>query len=461
VNVSNSEAWLPDALAYLEHWLSFQLGASEQPGCSIAIERDGLLVYERAFGVANLATQEALTPRHRFRVASHSKAFTAAAIMVLFEQGKLRLDDPVGLHVHDLPSALSSATVVQLLSHSSGLTANGDNQDYWNDVIVWPDESELRRQLALPLILEPGEQHKYSNVGYGLLGCVIEAVTSQDYRSWMVEELLARAGLTETFPDYPTTEFIPFASGHSAKQPIGRLVIPGTNQARALAPATGFVSTPRDLARFFAQLAPEAKNSFLSVRSRREMTRRHWRETPSGSENYYGLGVASGLVEEHDYFGHRGSFQGYQSRTCVVPDLKLTASIVTNAIDGSAGDWVDSVIHILKHFCEAGPTAHELRSWQGRWWNLWATVDLIPLGSKVVYASSDSSTPFTQPEEIEVLSPTAGRFSRSEAHALFGERVERTLDEQGNCSVIRVGGDEFLTEVAHIERLTKLYIHGK
>lgn len=461
MSTQDVEDWLKDGLAYLEHWLGFQLRMSEQPGCSVAVERGGRLVFERAFGVANQSTQEILTPRHLFRVASHSKAFTAAAIMVLFEQGKLRLDDPVGLHVDNLRPDLSSATIAQLMTHSAGLTANADSQNFWNDIIPWPDAAELRRQLALPSVLEPGEQHKYSNVGYGLLGLLIEAVTSQDYGSWMAEDLIPRAGLTETFPDYQISTCKPFANGHSAKQPIGRLVIPGTNQTRALAPATGFVSTARDLVRFFAQLAPSATHSFLSVRSRREMIRRHWRETPSTGENYYGFGISSGSMEDNDYFGHRGSFQGYQSRTCVIPDLDLAVSVITNSIDGAAGDWLSSTVHILKHFAKADVTADPLRCWQGRWWNVWATVDLIPLGDVIVYTSSDSSTPFSEPEEIEVITPTTGRFKRSEAHALFGETVERKLDEHGNCIAIVVGGDEFLTEAAHIDRLTTTYSHGK
>lgn len=461
MSTQHIEAWLQDGLAYVEHWLAFQMRMAEQPGCAIAVEHGGRPVFETAFGLANQITQEPLTSRHLFRVASHSKAFTAAAIMVLFEQGKLRLDDPIGRHVGQLRPDLGSATIAQLMTHSAGLTANADVQNYWNDVMPWPDAAELRRQLALPSIMEPGEQHKYSNVGYGLLGLLIEAVTSQAYASWMAENLIPRAGLTETFPDYHATIRNPFASGHSAKQPIGRLVIPGTNQTRALAPATGFVSTPRDLVRFFSQLAPEAAHSFLSVRSRREMTRRHWRETPSSGENYYGFGIASGALEDNDYFGHRGSFQGYQSRTCVIPNLDLAVSVITNAIDGAAADWSSSIVHILKHFAAAGATADPLRSWQGRWWNIWATVDLIPLGNTIIYTSSDSPTPFAEPEEIEPLTLTTGRFKRSEAHALFGETVERTLNEHGDCIAIHVGGDEFLTEAAHIERLTTTYGPGK
>ena len=115
------EPWLQPALDYIPQWLEFQMRASQQPGCMIAIAHRDKVVLERAFGFANLDTGEALTPRHRFRVASHSKSFTAAGILKLREQGKLKLDDTAGQYVGDLHPAVARVTIAQLLSHTSGL----------------------------------------------------------------------------------------------------------------------------------------------------------------------------------------------------------------------------------------------------------------------------------------------------------------------------------------------------
>jgi CubicO group peptidase (beta-lactamase class C family) len=100
--------WLNSALDYIPQWIEFQMRQSEQPGCVIAIAYKGQIVLEQAFGHADLSSGEPLTPRHRFRVASHSKSFTAAGIMKLREQGKLRLDDAVGRHVDGLHPAMAS-----------------------------------------------------------------------------------------------------------------------------------------------------------------------------------------------------------------------------------------------------------------------------------------------------------------------------------------------------------------
>ena len=112
------EPWLPPAIGYIRNWIEFQVRASQQPGCILAIAHRGKIVTEYAFGHANLATGERLTPRHRFRIASHSKSFTAAGILKLREQRKLRLDDSVGHYVSGLHPKVAETTIAQL--HDSG-----------------------------------------------------------------------------------------------------------------------------------------------------------------------------------------------------------------------------------------------------------------------------------------------------------------------------------------------------
>jgi D-alanyl-D-alanine carboxypeptidase len=121
---------------------------SEQPGCVIAIVHKSKVVLERAFGYADIVGQVPLTPRHRFRVASHSKSFTAAGIMKLREAGKLGLDDRVGQHVEGLHPAVAEATIAQLLSHSAGIVRDGSDDGHWQDRRPFFDAAELRADLA-------------------------------------------------------------------------------------------------------------------------------------------------------------------------------------------------------------------------------------------------------------------------------------------------------------------------
>lgn len=104
------DLWLNSALAYVDVWLAFQMRVADQPGCTIAIAKGGDVVHTASFGVADLGTGEQLTGRHRFRVASHSKTFTATGILKLKEQGRLHLDDPVGSFVSGLHPSVAAVT---------------------------------------------------------------------------------------------------------------------------------------------------------------------------------------------------------------------------------------------------------------------------------------------------------------------------------------------------------------
>ena len=215
---------------------------------------------------------------------------------------------------------IAEATIAQLLSHSAGIIRDGTDSGQWRDARPFLDETELRADLAAAPTIDANTRFKYSNHAFGLIGLVIEAVTGSPHRDWIRRAIIEPAGLDETEPDMPLAAAAPTARGHSSKLPLGRrVVIPGDNPTNALAPATGFVSTARDLARFFAQLDPAAPESLLSAASRREMVRPQWRYPHTDVERYYGLGVSSGKTAEWPWLGHGGAFQGFASRSAALP----------------------------------------------------------------------------------------------------------------------------------------------
>jgi CubicO group peptidase (beta-lactamase class C family) len=440
------DKWLSCALEYIPRWIEFQMQSAQQPGCIIAIAQRDSVVLERAFGHANLSTSEELTPRHRFRVASHSKSFTAAGILKLREQGKLKLDDAAGQFVADLHPAIARATITQLLSHSAGLIRDGDDAGQFLDRRPFYSAQELAADLNKPPIIEPNSRFKYSNHGYGLAGLIIEAITAEPYRVWIKREIVDAAGLSETEPDVPLRRGMPFARGHSGRIVLGRrVVIPGDNPTHALASATGFVSTAGDIARYFAQLSPTARKSVLSVASRREMTRRQWRNPNTSPEQYYGLGTISGSLNGWDWFGHSGGFQGYISRTCVYPSQELTISVLTNAIDGWAHPWLDGIAGILQTFARNGAPTRKVRDWGGRWWSLWSAVDLVPMGDKVLVANPGLINPLADAGELEITGRTAGRIALAPGFSSHGEPVHCTRTKSGKITALKIAGTTFLS----------------
>src|SRR6516165_8378181 len=148
------DTWLAPALDYIPQWLEYQLRDTEQPGCVIAIVHKGGLVLERAFGYADIVNREPLSPRHRFRVASHSKSFTAAGIMKLREEGKLGLDDRIGRYVEGLHPEIAPATIAQLLSHGAGLFPDGSDSGQWQDQRPFLSEDDLPADIATAPAIE-------------------------------------------------------------------------------------------------------------------------------------------------------------------------------------------------------------------------------------------------------------------------------------------------------------------
>ena len=450
--------WLNSALDYIPQWLEYQMRESEQPGCVIAVIHKDRVVLEQAFGYVDIVSGVPLTPRHRFRAGSHSKSFTAAGVMKLREAGKLGLDDHIGRHVEGLHPAVAEATIAQLLSHGAGIVRDGSDSGQWDDRRPFLNATELRNDLAAAPVIEPNTRFKYSNHGYGLAGLVIEAVTGTPYHNWIKRAIVDAAGLKETEPDMPLDNSVPVARGHSAKLPLGRrMVIPGDNPTNALASATGFVSTAQDLARWFAQLDPAAKESVLSVPSRHEMVRRQWRYPHSSIERYYGLGIMSGRSAEWEWFGHSGGFQGFASRTMTLPEPALAVSVLTNAVDGPADRWMEGVIHILSAFAKQGAPANQIRDWTGRWWRLLGAIDLVPMGTKVMVAVPSLPNPFTDAMEISVTGADRGRITLASGSARHGEDVRLVRGCDGQVGEVWMGGVYFLREAAAVTELERRY----
>ena len=441
------EKWLRPALDYVPRWLEFQMRSSQQPGCVVAIAHKDRIVLELAFGNADLVSGERLTPRHRFRVASHSKTFTAAGAMKLRELGRLKLDDAVGQYVAGLNPQIARTTLGQVLSHSAGIVRDGKDSGQFSDRRPFFDRNELLQDFKAAPTVEPNTRFKYSNHGYGLIGLVIEVITGEPYTAWMKREIIDAAGLEETDPDMPIPEEAPMATGHSGRLLLGRRVaIPGRYTQNAIAPAGGVVSTARDLALFFAQLSPKASRSVLSVSSRREMVRRQWRNQHSSLERYYGLGTISGSLNGWDWFGHSGGLQGYITRTCVVPQQDLTVAVLTNAIDGWAPLWVDGVMHILRAFSQHGAPSRKVNDWAGRWWGLWGAVDLVPMGNKVLAVSPGFVDPIGDAAQIEITGRDQGRFAVADGYSSYGEPVRRVRDGSGKAIEMWLAASKLLTE---------------
>jgi CubicO group peptidase (beta-lactamase class C family) len=175
-----------------------EMQASHVPGVAVAVVDNGRVVFQRAYGVANLETDTPLTTSSVFELASVTKQFTAAAIMLLVEDGKVRLDDPISSYVERTPTTWQSITIRHLLTHTSGLDIsalprpNGSAPLRIRTPVVFDFLTEQ------PLRWPIGENAWYSDAGYFLLGMVIERAAGQSYREFLQQRMFDPLGMTNS-----------------------------------------------------------------------------------------------------------------------------------------------------------------------------------------------------------------------------------------------------------------------
>ncbi|MDP9102247.1 MAG: beta-lactamase family protein, partial [Actinomycetota bacterium] len=190
---------LADAAHYLDQWLGYRQRTLRLPGLVAAVGHDATLLLHGAWGQADVERGQAMTPGLPFPVASHSKMFTAALVLRVVEQGRLRLDDPLRSWL-PLTGPVGEATVGELLSHSAGVIRDGEDCDFWLLDRPFPSREELLA-MAAP-VLGRHERFKYSNVGFALLGEVVAAACGASYAEVARREVIEQLGLGGTHPDF-------------------------------------------------------------------------------------------------------------------------------------------------------------------------------------------------------------------------------------------------------------------
>jgi CubicO group peptidase (beta-lactamase class C family) len=437
------EDLLLDAVAYVDRWVEYRQRTNAVPGIAIAVGHRGRVLLSRAYGMADLEDAVPLTTEHVFRVASHSKMFTATAVMQLVERGALRLDDRAGDLLPWLPGErgqLGRVTVRQLLSHSAGVIRDGEDGAFWQLERDFPSADELREVFrGTPPVLPENRQFKYSNFGYSLLGLAVESAAGTPYNAYVKREIVDRLGLRGTGPELDDYAREHLATGYTGDHyGLPRLPLEHQDTA-AMSPATGFYSTPEDLCRFAAAHFP-GNEELLTDESKREMQRAHWKVDQSPLS--YGLGLDVASVGERVLLGHGGGFPGFITSTKFDPADQLVLVALTNAADGPAAELTTGMAAIVNRAMEAGPPPAEtdgvdLDRFTGRFWSLGAVVDVVRFGGQLLGLSPELPNPVDPVVELTAEGPEQLRISKAPGFSSPGERVRYSFDGEGRVDRVR------------------------
>jgi N-acyl-D-amino-acid deacylase len=362
------------------------------PGMALAVTDGGRLVYARGFGLADTAAEQPVTPTSLFRIASVSKPVTAVAVLQLVQEKRLRLDDriveilPVAAQLPDgmpLDARWKSVNVRHLLEHRGGWDRDRSFDPMFQSVRcaealgVGPPAGSaeiIRWMLGQPLDFDPGERYAYSNFGYCLLGRVIEAVTGQDYESYVQEHVLTPLGIQsmrigKTRSDERAEDEVCYyhpGSGRSVFADDLNEPCPhpyGSWHLEAMDAHGGWIASAVDLARFAVAFDRPARCPILSEESIRTMYARPTGDAetePDGTPSpvYYSCGWSNRIVAEEKFNRwHAGSLPGTTALVVRRHDGRNWV-VLCNASVGKDGISLVRVIDPLVH-----AAAKEVPSW--------------------------------------------------------------------------------------------------
>lgn len=301
------------------------------PGCALGIIRDGKLIYEKAYGMADLEQGSPIKPDTVFHIASISKQFTAFAILLLEKDGKLSLDDDIRKHLPEMHDFGKTITIRHLLLHTSGL------RDQWSlltlagwrmdDVITDDDIFRLacrQRDLNFP----PGDRHLYSNMGYTLAAIIVERVSGQPFREFSRKRIFEPLGMTKTRFPSDHEEIIPGRA--RSYQTSGHGTYKNSVLSYSNAGATSLLTTVADLAKWDQNFYEPKVGDAKLIERFQEPGKLNNKRAIS-----YALGLETGTYRGLKFVEHGGADAGYRCELFRFPSERFSVIILANSSDSS------------------------------------------------------------------------------------------------------------------------------
>jgi CubicO group peptidase (beta-lactamase class C family) len=423
-----AQAAKPD-FTELDKIIAAELQETNAPGACIAIVRGDQVIYAKGFGVSNVETNASVTPDMIFRLGSTTKMFTAAALIQLAEQGKLKLDEPIGKYAKGLSPKIATLTANQLLSHMSGLKDTATMFGQHDDQALGETVRALRDDF---FFAEPGKVYSYSNPGYWLAGYLIEAVSGKAYADQLNEGLFKPLGMQRTTFRPTLAMTYPLAQGHEGVPP--KIIRPAADNAGNW-PAGSMFSSASDLSRFviaFMNGGQLEGKQVLSPSLIATLSRPH-AKIPGAPDNY-GYGLALNTLRGVKFVQHGGSRSGYGSMIRMAPEQRVGIIVMVNKSGGALNKSLEKATELMlplaaKENAKAqsiAMTEAEMRKYVGVYGDAPTTVEIILQGGKLVSKRGARQSPVEKINE--------SRFTA------FGTEFVLVLDAEGNAEFLHVGG---------------------
>ena len=332
------------------------------PGLSVAVGIDGEIVWAEGFGFADIANRVSVTPNHRFRIGTASTVLTSAAVGLLIEDSRLKLDDVIQTYVRAFPKKPWPVTLRQLMGHLSGVRNDGgDEGPLFGEHCARPDEA-FRHFAELPLLFEPGMRFSYSSYGWIVVSAAVEAAAGESLFAFMRAKIFEPLGMGDTRPDSAmakvadtVTQYFP----RFASDPKYGLHLMRDVDYSCYSGSSAFLSTPSDLVRFGTAI-----NAGKLLKPATVQLLQTSQKLTSGEETGYGLGwdletiVLNG--KQTRVAGHDGDCLGGRVASLVTfPEFGIVVSVMSNI---SYTDTFSLAVKLGNDFAQRAGSAKSVRS---------------------------------------------------------------------------------------------------
>jgi D-alanyl-D-alanine carboxypeptidase len=297
------------------------------PGAAVIVVKDGKVVFRKGYGLADLELKVPVRPEMVFRLASVTKQFTAVAVLMLAEQGKLSLSDEIQRFIPDYPRGKAPITIERMLNHTSGIPGFSDEYLSKRDMraeITPAQMLEIIKQQ--PPEFEAGSKWAYSDGAYELLGIVIEKASGMSYADFVEQRMFKPLGMANSFYDRTERIITGRAKGY-AQTPTGYLNAAYISMSLPYA-AGSLASTVDDLALWDAAIADSDK--LIGAESRRRMQMPGMLANGSAPEVPYGLGVSLSPRRGEARVGHNGQINGFMTAVLRMPKDHVYVAVLGN-----------------------------------------------------------------------------------------------------------------------------------
>ena len=327
---------------------------TDQPGAVVLVQKDGKMLFEKAYGMANMELDVKMQPNHILRLGSITKQFTAVAMLMLVQAGKVSLDDDMTKYLPDYPTGGRKITVTQLLNHTSGIKSYTGMADFSK---IWRTDMTLSELIDHfknePFDFEPGERWEYNNSAYILAGAIIEKASGMTYAEFLQKNIFEPLGMTDTYYDV-SSKIIPrrvpgYGPGENGVEnaPFLSMTLPYA--------AGSLMSTVADLGKWDEALYTEKL-------VKKPLLEKAWTATKlnDGTMTHYGFGWAFNDYEGHRMVYHSGGIHGFVTDGIRVPDQHLYVVCLSNSPNASPADLTLKIVKTILGKSLDKPAAIEL-----------------------------------------------------------------------------------------------------